>query len=550
MKTFTDPPTAAETMRRLTGPGGEFELTEEDVRGARMRVFKNRGRALHEVVAASRQWGERDYIVTASERISFADHADQVCAFARYLTEERGVRPGDRVAIAAANSPRWIVAFWAVVSVGAVATAFNAWWSRREMEHACDLAEPLLVIADDRRAETLAGSRYPVLSLERDVPEATRRHAGAPLPSYEGHEDDPAVVVFTSGTTGKPKGALHSHRNLMSVIEYQRLNDALAAELGSSTAAADRRHLLALPLFHIAGLHNLAVPRLATGSTVVMHQGAFNVEQVLTLIERERVTNWGAVPTMAHRLLEHGDLERYDLSSLDAFSLASAPSSPAFKQRLRQHLPVAADGLVDSFGLTETSTAVAVATPEDMTESPGTQGRPIAPVDVEIRDPEGERVPDGQEGEVCVRSAFNMLGYLQDEAATRAALRADGWLHTGDFGTMEQGRLTLSHRRSDLILRGGENVYPREIESVLAEHAAVGECAVVGRDHADLGQEVCAVVVPHSDATVTQDELREYVAERLAHFKVPAHWRIQREALPRNTTGKVLRPELLQLLES
>ncbi|TQS25083.1 long-chain fatty acid--CoA ligase [Microbispora sp. KK1-11] len=540
----TDPRlAAAAVMAGLTGPGGAFELAEEEVLGTRMTVFKNRPRNLGEVLAASAAYGDRDYIVTAHERLSFAEHARQTAALAAALREEHGVRPGDRVAINAANYPGWIVSFWAAVAAGAVAVAYNAWWSRGEVEYALGHTEPKVLIADAKRA-ALAPAGTTVVALEEDLPRLIERHAGAPPAPHAAAEDDPAVIIYTSGTSGRPKGAVHTHRNLTSVVEYHRMNDALAQAFGDPTNPADRRYLLALPLFHIASLHNLAVPRLATGSAVVMHLGAFDVDRVLRLVERERVTNWGAVPTMANRLIEHGDLSGYDLSSLTAFALASAPSSPAFKQRLREVFPVARQSLVDSYGLTESSTAIAVATPADLEEAPGTLGRPIATVRLEIRDPEGKPLPEGEEGEVCVRSPFNMLGYWRDPQATAQAIREDRWLHTGDIGVIENGRLRLSTRRSDLIIRGGENVYPAEVENALAEHPAVVECVVLGAPHPDLGQEVVAVVVMAAGHDVGEDDLRAHLCDRLAYFKVPSRWRITTEALPRNATGKVIRQEV------
>ncbi|GAA4594959.1 class I adenylate-forming enzyme family protein [Planotetraspora phitsanulokensis] len=529
-------------VARLTGPGGEFELTEEDVLGSRMPVFRNRHRNLGEVLAGSVRFGDRDYIVTEHERIGYAAHARQVASLAATLREEYGVRPGDRIAVNAANRPGWIVAFWAAVAVGAVTVGYNAWWSRREVEYALGHTTPKLVVADAKRA-ALGGSGTPVVRME-DIPLLAGRYPDAPLAPHAADEDDPVIIVYTSGTSGRPKGAVHSHRNLTSVIEYHRMNDATARAFGDPTDPATRRYLLALPLFHIAGLHNLAVPRLATGSAVVMHQGAFDVDRVLRLVERERVTNWGAVPTMAHRLLEHGDLSGYDLSSLAAFSLASAPSSPSFKERLRAGFPVARQSLVDSYGLTESSTAISIATPADLAEAPGTVGRPVATVKVEIRDPQNMPVPEGVEGEICARSPFNMLGYWQDPEATARAIREDRWLHTGDIGVIEGGRLRLTTRRSDLILRGGENVYPAEVESVLWEHPGVLECAVVGAPHPDLGQEVAAVVVTGDRRPVDEDELRAHAAEHLAYFKVPSRWRITTDPLPRNATGKVVRREV------
>lgn len=299
-----------------------------------------------------------------------------------------------------------------------------------------------------------------------------------------------------------------------------------------------------MPLFHIASLHNLAVPRLADGSAVIMHEGRFDVDRVLRLIESERVTNWGAVPTMAHRLLDHGDLSGYDLSSLSAFALASAPSSPAFHERLRRALPVAEHSLVNSYGLTESATAISVATSDDLAAVPEGLGRPIVSVQLEVRDVDGRAVDEGTEGEICIRSPYTMLGYWEDEAATAAAIRSDRWLHTGDIGVLEDGRLRLTTRRSDLIVRGGENVYPAEIENALAEHPDVRECVALGVPHPDLGQQVAAVVVTRGEDELTEAALRDFLGQRLASFKIPTQWRFTPQALPRNATGKIVRNQV------
>ncbi|MFD7862483.1 class I adenylate-forming enzyme family protein [Streptomyces sp. NPDC057682] len=542
MSSETDHRTAAlARVAGLTGPGGRFELSEEEVLGSRLPVFRHRQRALHEVLHASVAHADRDFIVTADRRIGFARHAAEVASLAEVLREEYGIGVGDRVAIAAANSPEWIQTFWATVSIGAVAVGFNAWWSAREMAHGIENADPALVVADARQTAKLADCPVPVLSMEDDVRRFLTARPHAPLPSAEVAEDDPAVILYTSGTSGRPKGAVHTHRNLLAVTEYHRLNDALLREFGDPMPPEDRVYLLTLPLFHIASLHNLAVPRLATGSRIALHTGAFDVDKVLGMVEKERVTNWGAVPTMAHRMLEHGGVHRYDTSSLTAFALASAPSSTAFKERLRQNLPFAKDSLVDSYGLTETCTAVAAANPQELAAAPGTLGRPVTGVRLEIRDPAGQVLGEGEEGEVWVRSQYNMLGYWRDPEATAAAVGPDRWLRTGDLGELREGRLFLSTRRSDLIIRGGENIYPAEVETVLAEHPDVRECLVLGVPHPDLGQEVAAVVVLAPGSTATADELRAHAQEALAYFKVPKQWRLTTEELPRNATGKVIR---------
>jgi acyl-CoA synthetase (AMP-forming)/AMP-acid ligase II len=540
----------ASVMAGLLGPGGRFEMAPEDVLGVTMPVMRNRDRALADLLTASEAYGDRDYIVTEDRRMSYAEHAAAVAAFATALRDDYGVGKGDRVGILGANSPEWLIAFWAAQTLGAVAIGFNSWWAPQEVAYGLTHTEPTVVVADAKRAAIIeslgVGTR--VLTMESDVPRLIADHNGAPAPITDVDEDDPAVILFTSGTSGRPKGAVHSHRNVLATVDYHRFSDALLAAFTggdpNSTAPSDRRYMVTSPLFHIASLHNLAIPRLATGGAIVLHQGAFDVDHVLRLIERERVTNWAVVPTMASRMLEHGDLSRYDLSSMTAFALASAPSSPALQERLRQQVDFARDSLVDSYGQTESSTAVAVATPQELQAFPGTLGRPIIGVALEIRDADGVALPEGVEGEVCVRSPYVMLGYWNDPQATASAITADRWLRTGDFGRIDDGRLSLTGRRSDLILRGGENVYPVEVEQCLDEHPDVLESAVLGVDHPDLGQEVGAVVVTRPGSGVTEAELAAFAAERIAYFKIPTRWRITTDPLPRNATGKTIRRDI------
>ncbi|KAF0846365.1 class I adenylate-forming enzyme family protein [Nocardia caishijiensis] len=537
----------AQVAAGLTAPGAPFEMTVEEVLGAPVPVFRHRRRSLRELLELSLNWGERDYLVTEDRRISFAEHAAAVGALATALAERYGVGKGDRVAILAANGPDWVVTFWAAQCLGAVPVGYNAWWAPPEIAYALGHTTPTVVVADGKRTARLreAGGEVPVLTFEADLPALIAEYRGAKMPETEVAEDDPAVILYTSGTSGRAKGVVHTQRNLVAITDYHRFTDAMQAaftgrELGHGPS--ERRYLVTAPLFHIASLHNLVIPRLATGAAAVFPHGAFDVDRVLSLVQRERVTNWAAVPTMATRLLDH-DVSGYDLSTLAALSLNSAPSAPALLERLREHLAGVPLALTTSYGLTESGTAATVATPLDLLADAGSVGRPIIGVSVEIRDPDGVVSPDGVEGEIFIRSQYVMLGYWDDEAATAEAVDDQRWLRSGDFGTMTDGRLTVSGRRTDLILRGGENVYPTEVENVLCQHPSVTDCAVFGVPDPDLGHTVAAVVVA-APGTVEEGELRDFLAARLAYFKVPARWRITADALPRNATGKVTRRDL------
>lgn len=548
--------TREEAMARLTAPGAPFEIRVEAVpagtgRGEPMAVYARRHRSLGELVRASAEYGEREYLVTESSRLSFAGHYAAVAALAAALRDEHGIGQGDRVAICSANNPEWIIAFWAAVSLGAIAVGVNSMWAAPEIAYGLSLTTPKVVVADAPRRTLIAGAARAgarVLSVEDDLPAIFTRYTGAALPPDPVAEDDPAVILFTSGTSGRPKGAVHSHRNVLAALWFMLLGDAVAAELGAPQA--ERRFLLVSPLFHIASLHNLAVPRLAVGDTAVIHLGRFDIDRVLALIEAERVTNWGAMPTMLSRLVEHPDLGKYDLSSLRAVSVNSAPSSAELKARVRETLPLAGRAFGTSYGLTESSTAATLATAADLLADPDTVGGPIPAMEVEIRDAAGNPVPDGTEGEVCLRGAQMMPGYWNDPEATAASSAPHGWFRTGDLGTMSGGQLRVSARRSDLILRGAENVYPAEVENAVAAHPAVAECAVFGLPHRDLGEEVAAVAVLRDGATATEHDLIRYASGRLGQYKVPSRWLITKDPLPRNATGKVIRPAAAALLRA
>ncbi|MBN6038953.1 class I adenylate-forming enzyme family protein [Amycolatopsis sp. 195334CR] len=524
-----------QAVAALTGPGGEFEIAEQEVLGAKVPVFTRRAPNLGALLAGAPAPGEREYLVTARRRLTYAEHAELSGAFAGVLAREYGVGKGDRVAVLAANCPEWIVAFWATARIGAVCAAFNAWWTTPEIGYALGRARPSVLLVDAERAAKLPPDLgIPVLRLE-DLPS----HGSAP-PEVAVDEDDPAAIVYTSGTSGKPKGVTHSHRNIVATAIYHRLMKAMSAAMDPRQAEPGR-WLLSLPLFHIASLHNVAVPRLATGETVVLTEGAFDARRTLELVSRERVTNWTVVPTMASRLAAV-DVGSYDLSALKAFGLASAPSSPGLQARLRELIPAARLSLVTSYGLTESCTGATVTNPAALAANPGTSGAPIPTVSVQVRDDAGAVVEDGVEGEIWLRSQFNMIGYWDDPAATAAVFDADRWMRTGDIGCLREGLLYLTTRRSDLILRGGENVYPVEVERCLDDHPSVIESAVVGLEHGDLGQEVGAIVVLASPVSVAA--LRAFAGESLAYYKVPSRWHTMTTPLPRNATGKVSRAAL------
>jgi acyl-CoA synthetase (AMP-forming)/AMP-acid ligase II len=542
-------PTVEEVEAQLIGPGGMFETVEEEVLGERLQVFKQRVPSLRAYLERSAGFGDAEYVIFGERRITFAEHARAVASVAKALRERFGVGPGDRVAILAANCPEWIVTFWATVSLGAIAVGLNGWWTGDEILYGVGDCEPKLLVADAKRLARLAGSSpgVPVVEIESGFGALWHHDLSAPLPDQPIAEDDPAIILYTSGTTGRPKGAVQSHRNvvaLVGVTTYSGLRSMLLAPPPPVDAPPAHPPCIFVtnPLFHVSGLHTAAITCLASGLRSVWNVGRFDPAVAMQIIERERVTSWGAMNTVVHRMINHPDFGRYDLSSLRQIGGGGAPTPPELQRRMRDAFPSIRWGgtLGHGYGSTETSALATIINGEEWARYPESVGRPLPTVQIEIRDAEGHALPEGEEGEVCIRSPLVMLGYWNRPRETAETIAPGRWLRTGDVGRMQDGRLYLASRKRDLILRGGENVYPVEIENRLVEHPEVADAAVIGVPHEELGQEVKAVVVPRPGAQPDPAELATFVAAKLAYFKVPAHWEFRTE-LPRNATGKVLK---------
>ncbi len=537
---------------QLTGSGGPFEIVEETVLGEPLSVFKERPRSLRELIENSRDLGEAEYVVFDDLRLSFAAHERVVASIAAALRERYGVGPGDRVAILAANAPEWIASFWATVSLGAVCVGLNGWWVRDEIRFGLEDSDPKVLLGDERRLARLEGwdPGMPVVEFESDFEAIWSHDLDAPLSDTPIAEDDPATILYTSGTTGRPKGAVNTHRNIVALTRVQICHGLKAAMYKASQGIAPGSGggniaLVTTPLFHVSGLYSGVVTPLATGLKTVWTRGRFDAERVLELIERERVSTWGPMGTMLHRVFAHPDLERFDLSSLTHVGSGGAPVSPALQERMRKVFPNARGNMGIGYGLTESTALATLNSGEELEAHPDSVGRPLPTVDVEIRDRDGRRLPDGEVGEIHIRSPLVMREYWRRPDATAETIRPGRWLRSGDIGRIEDGRLYIHSRERDLILRGGENVYPAEIENCLEAHPAVREAAIIGVDHPELGQEVKAVaVVEPGHPAPSEAELDAWTRERVAYFKVPAHWEIRSEPLPRNASGKVLKSVL------
>lgn len=507
-----------------------YELTQEDVLGVPMTVFKERHRSLGALLDASLEFGDRDYIVEGSpddggRRISFAEHHAVVGRVAEWLAGQ-GVGKGDRVAIHGWNSIEWVTTFWATVSLGAIAVGINAWWSPVEVRQALADCAPVLVVDDMTEVAALMAG-----------PEV-------PLPAVAVDEDDPAVILYTSGTSGRPKGATHSHRNVIGLVQAQQ--HLINQRLPPGVQLPPARILNSTPLFHVAGLHNGVIAGMGVGSATIWQPGRFDAAKTLQLLEGQRCTSWSTMPTTLWRVLHHPGAADVDASALQHIGGGGAAWSPALQRKIREVFgPQVTWGI--GYGQTECTALATSASYAELQENPTTVGRPVATVEVKVDDgPVAGASDDARE--ILVRGPLVMLGYWGNEEATRAVIDDDRWLRTGDLGEIRDGLLYLSTRRTDLILRGAENVYPAEIENCLEEHDGVAEVAVVGLPDEEFGQQVAAVVVPAHGAHLDEAALAAFVKERLAYFKVPSRWFIQNAPLPRTATGKVVRGEVLTQL--
>ena len=547
----SDPDPFRSIRRELTGPGAPFETAFEEVLGARMPVFVNRPRHLVEILrSGAGSFPDRCYTAFADRSLTFESMIGPVASLAQGMAGGYRIGKGDRVAVASANRVEYVLAFWAATALGAVTVALNGWWTGPEMSYALDLTKPSLLLGDGPRLQRLAEVGYrgvPMVSFDEDFAELEASSPGAPLPEVPIDEDDPYVMLFTSGTTGRPKGAMLSHRS--------NIHFALAVQLGAAESAAVARatggevapavppvSISAAPMFHVAGLTCTLAVAPMTGSTIVYPPpGRWQEAVHLDLTDRHKATTWSLVPTQLWRLLDWPHLDDYDLTSLRTVAGGSAVWPPELLRRLDERLPWARPGLSLGYGMTETNglgTSLRAAATHDR---PDSIGRPSPTVQVEIRDPETRTpLPEGEVGEIALRGGATFLGYWGDAEATANAVDGDRWYHTGDFGHMRDGFVYLSGRRQDLIVRGGENVYPVEIENRLIEHEGIVEVAVLGVPHPVLGQEVKACVVERRAGALTGSDVQRWCAEALAAFKVPSLVEFLPE-LPHNASGKVLK---------
>ncbi len=552
----------------LTAPGGQFEIIESEVGGQKLRQYKNAPpnlRALWQIAAAH---ADKEYLVYGDERWTYDRAHREVASIANWLLDH-GVAPGDRVAIAMRNYPEWMLSYWACTSVGIAAIGVNAWWTGPELVYGIEDSDPKVIIADVERLEridahadeigdrTLVGVRLPS---ERPgvVPFASLCDGKETLPEVEIDPDADACIFYTSGTTGRPKGAQLTHRgcvnNVMSMVftnMVQPMAAALAAESKQTQDEAPVTQppaaLVVTPLFHVTANNCVAHAMTIAGGKLV-HMYKWDAGEALRLIEQEKITAMSGVPVMARELIAHPDFATRDTSSLKMLGGGGAQVQPDLVKKIDETVKTARPGT--GYGMTETCGIITSIGADFFVDRPESAGPAMPCYETRVIDSEGKELGAGETGELCVRGAQVIKGYLNRPEATAETIQ-DGWLRTGDIAHLdEDGFIYIVDRLKDMVLRGGENIYCAEVEAAIFAHDAVAECTVFGVSDDRLGEEVgAAVVTSATPGQFSADELREFLTQRIAAFKIPRYIWFLDDALPRNASGKFLKRELRERLD-
>nr|WP_125659261.1 class I adenylate-forming enzyme family protein [Sphingomonas sp. 2R-10] len=546
----------------LTAPGAPFEMAHATIDGIDTRVWRNAPASLVQLIALSRTHGERLATIHETQRVSYEAQYRAIATLAAGL-RDMGVGKGDRVALAMRNVPEWPVAFFAIVALGAVCVPLNAWWSPQELAYGVNDSGARVLIVDRQRydrigdyaampaleAVLVARARVPLGGIARRLEEVIGNCAGyatlpeVALPDVAIAPDDPATIFYTSGTTGRPKGALGTHRNLSTnILSSAYVSARSYLRRGEMPPEPQPKvGLLVIPFFHVTACSASLMGALASGTTLVLMR-KWDAGEALALIERERVQITGGVPTIAWQLLEHPDRASHDLSSLEVVQYGGAPSAPDLVKRIFEVFG-ALPG--NGWGMTETMATVTQHVGEDYLARPTSCGAPVPVADLKIMAPDGSaELPVGEIGELWARGPMIVRGYWNDPEAT-AQTFVDGWVRTGDLARLDgEGFCTIVDRAKDIIIRGGENIYSIEVEDVLYAHPAVTDAALVGVPDRVLGEVPAAVVHLCPGCEASERELQDFVRARLAGFKVPVQVRFSDTVLPRNANGKILKDEL------
>ena len=553
----------------LTAAGADFEVQTITVRDIPIRTYKQAPGTLRDIWLASQAWAENDYLVFGEERLTYGEAHANVASVVHWL-QQAGVQPGDRVAIAMRNYPEWLQAYWAILSMGAVVVGMNAWWTGAEMEYGLQDAQPKALFIDAERLARLkevpeAAAGAALVGVRIDATQASS--SGLNITPWEdllGHTDslpevtiDPdqdACIFYTSGTTGRPKGAQLTHRgcvhNIWSMLFAAALQRTIAVQNGlipEDAPSPTPASLVTTPLFHVTA-NNCVAHGTTLGGGKLVHMYKWDAGDALKLIEAERITGMTGVPVMAREVIAHPDFETTDTSSLLTLGGGGAQLQPDLVGKIDSSVATARPNT--GYGMTETCGIITSIGGDFFVDKPDSCGPAMPCYEARVVDGAGNDVPPGEPGELCVRGAQVIKGYLNRADATADTIR-DGWLHTGDVARIDaDGFIYIVDRIKDMVLRGGENIYCAEVESALFKHPAIAECSVFGVPDDRLGEEVGVGIYLNPEvAAPTADELRAHCKSLIASHKAPRYVWFMDSPLPRNASGKFLKRELREQLE-
>ena len=536
-------------------PGGMFELVDAEVRGVQMKVFKHAPANLAQIFGLARGHGDKDFLVYEGERWSFATTFQHVDALAHRLATVYGIGKGDRVAVAMRNYPEWAMSFAGILIAGGVSVSMNSWWTEDEMDYALRDSGAKVLICDDQRYEharkTCAELGIQVLLVRSELPSSAGHdrwesalQLGVAAPAVEILPDDDATILYTSGTTGRPKGAVSTHRAVISALmafSARQAIEGIRATVKPEPDPFPPSFILIVPLFHVTGCVAVLMSCFVAGlKLVIMYK--WDAGKALEIIENENITNFIGVPTQSWDLVNHPDFAKYDTSSLRSIGGGGAPAPAALVHKVADSFKKGGPQL--GYGMTETNAFGPGNRGADYVSHPTSTGRCAPPMLVEIRDDNGKALPVGSTGEIWMFGPMLIRGYWNKPEATAETI-VDGWLRSGDIGRIDaEGFVYIEDRAKDMILRAGENVYGAEVEHAIYEHPAVHEAAVFGVPHERLGEEVAVALYPKAGQHITPAELWNFLDGKIAAFKIPAHVVLMGEPLPRNAAGKFLKREL------
>lgn len=547
-----------EAIATISAPGQPFEVGERISNGVTNRVFKNAPETLRDFLVTSRGV-ETTFLVYEDEEWTFDEVMKEVDALSYALVHHYGIQVGDRVGIAMRNLPEWVVSFAAIVSIGAISVSLNAWWTEDELEYAINDSGLTLLIGDTERIsraeDACAQAGVAILGVRLDELEPRGPGVelwndvlvrGAAMPEVSISAQTDATILYTSGTTGVPKGAVSTHgaicQTIMAFFSASTINAARRGPKKESGSGAPPSFILIVPLFHVTGCIAVMMSCFSWHLKMVMMY-RWEPERALQLIERHRISNFVGVPTQSWDLLESPNFASYDTSSLTAVGGGGAPAPPALVHRVEDAFSQGRPSLV--FGMTETNAFGIGIFGDDYVSHPTSTGNTANIVmDVEIRDDEGQTLGPNQHGEIWLKSPTLIRGYWRRPEDTATTI-VNGWLRTGDLGRIDdEGYLYVEDRVKDMILRAGENVYSAEVEAAIYELPEVYEAAVFGVANERLGEEVACVVMLKPHVHLSEEELRARLHARLANFKVPTLVFFTQDPLPRNPAGKFLKREM------